>query len=266
MPCAYGGAPLRWWNPEENGALLRNMLDMLDGLVPRAILWVQGEAEGYENSSESYLARFGAFVRHTREALGQPNLPFLTVQINRCVEGPSEALDRQWGMVREAQRQARYALPGVAVVPSADLALYDFIHNAAASNLVVGERCARAALAVCYGRAIDWEAPEPEEARLIAPDSVLLTFRRIRNWLNPYEVPPCELPFDAEDDGGLVHPSAYVTGTDCLTLTFPRPLVGRVRLHGAWRMNPGLAIPCDCMRLPMLSFYGFEVTRQEERP
>lgn len=109
---AYGGAPLRWWNPEENGALLRNMLDMLDGLVPRAVLWVQGEAEGYENSAESYLARFGAFVRHTREALGQPNLPFLTVQINRCVEGPSEALDRQWGMVREAQRQARYALPG----------------------------------------------------------------------------------------------------------------------------------------------------------
>ena len=26
------------------------------------------------------------------------------------------------------------------------------------------------------------------------------------------------------------------------------------------------SIPCDCMRLPMLSFYGFEVTRQEERP
>ena len=20
VPCAYGGAPLRWWNPEENGA------------------------------------------------------------------------------------------------------------------------------------------------------------------------------------------------------------------------------------------------------
>ena len=29
VPCAYGGAPLRWWNPEENGALLRNMLEML---------------------------------------------------------------------------------------------------------------------------------------------------------------------------------------------------------------------------------------------
>ena len=85
--------------PEENGALLRNMLDMLDGLTPRAVLWVQGEAEGYEYSAESYLARFGAFVRHAREMQGNPELPFLTVQINRCVEGPSEALDRQWGMV-----------------------------------------------------------------------------------------------------------------------------------------------------------------------
>lgn len=112
VPCAYGGAPLRWWNPEENGALLRNMLDMLDGLVPRAILWVQGEAEGYENSAESYLARFGAFVRHTREALGQPNLPFLTVQINRCVEGPSEVLDRQWGMVRRPSDRRAMRCPG----------------------------------------------------------------------------------------------------------------------------------------------------------
>src|SRR5699024_11162766 len=94
VPCAYGGAPLRWWNPEENGALFQNMLDMLGDIRPKAVLWYQGEAEGYENSAESYLQRFGALVRHTREALGQPELPFLTVQLNRCVEGVCEALDR----------------------------------------------------------------------------------------------------------------------------------------------------------------------------
>ena len=48
VPCAYGGAPLRWWNPEENGALFANMLEMLADyeLHPRAVLWYQGEAEG----------------------------------------------------------------------------------------------------------------------------------------------------------------------------------------------------------------------------
>ena len=45
---AYGGAPLRWWNADENGALLYNMLELLDAyrLRPRAVLWYQGEAEG----------------------------------------------------------------------------------------------------------------------------------------------------------------------------------------------------------------------------
>ena len=48
VPCAYGGAPLRWWNPEENGALFTNMLEMLADydIHPRAVLWYQGEEIG----------------------------------------------------------------------------------------------------------------------------------------------------------------------------------------------------------------------------
>ena len=55
-----GGAPLRWWNPEENGALCGNMLRQLADydLHPKGILWYQGEAEGYENGAETYLDRF----------------------------------------------------------------------------------------------------------------------------------------------------------------------------------------------------------------
>ena len=198
-------------------------------------------------------------MRATRAALDSPELPFFTVQINRCMENPGEALDRQWGMVREAQRQAMYALENVAVVPSADLALYDFIHNAAEGNLVVGERCARAALAMCYGRETDWMAPEPESARKTAPDTVELRFSRVRNWLNPFDVPAALLPIEAEDGDGLAAPVSYKTGRDTLTVTFGRPLGEGARLHGAWRMNPGAAIPGDCMRLPMLSFYGFPI-------
>ena len=199
----------------------------------------------------------------------QPELPFLTVQLNRCVEGPTEALDRQWGLVRQAQRQAMYAIPHVTVVPAADLALYDFIHNSSESNLIVGERCARAALAECYGRQTDWMAPEPDRIRQTAPDTVTVHFSRIRNWLNCFGMPAELLPFDAEDEQGLVHPCAYTEGQDTLTLTFPRPLGCGAKLHGGWRMNPGLTVPCDCMRMPMLSFYGEPVLpadQQEEMP
>ena len=189
VPCAYGGAPLRWWNPEENGALFTNMLEMLADydIHPRAVLWYQGEAEGYEDSAQTYLERFAAFVRHTRAALGQPELPFLTVQLNRCMEGPSEKLDRQWGMVREAQRQAWHTLEHVTVVPAADLALYDFIHNASEGNLVVGAtvRPRRAGRIATGAMWTGWRRSRNPWFRL-PRDTVTVRFSRIRNWLNPF--------------------------------------------------------------------------------
>ena len=84
---AYGGAPLRWWNPEENGSLHCNMLEQLADyrIHPKAVLWYQGEAEGYENAAESYLARFTQYVAALRRDLAQPDLPVITVQVNRCM-------------------------------------------------------------------------------------------------------------------------------------------------------------------------------------
>lgn len=261
VPCAYGGAPLRWWNPKENGALLRDMVEMLGDydIHPKAVLWYQGEAEGYENSAETYLARFADFVQAVRNTLHQPELPFITVQLNRCMAQSDEKLDRQWGIVRQAQREAPSVIPNVTVVPSADVAMYDFIHNSAEGNLVLGERCARAVLDVCYGCEIDWKAPEPERVLRTAPDTVEIRFSRIRNWINPFDVPGPMLPIEAEDEQGLVKPERYETGRDYLSVVFARPLGEKVRVHGAWRMNPGAAIPCDCMRMPMLSFYDVPV-------
>lgn len=264
VPCAYGGAPLRWWNPEENGALFANMMKILKEykLRPKAVLWYQGEAEGYENSAETYLKRFQAFVDQTRATLDLPTLPFLTVQLNRCLEKSNGTLDRQWGIVREAQRQAAHLLKHVTVVPTTDLALYDFIHNASESNLVIGERCARAALSECYGRDTDWMAPEPESIIQTAPDTIAVRFSRIRNWINTFELPASLLPFEAEDETGLAEPKTYKISGNCLTITLNRPLGSEARLHGAWRMNPGMAIPCDCMRMPMLSFYGIPIEQE----
>ena len=262
VPCAYGGAPLRWWNPAENGALLRNMMDMLGDVRPRAMLWVQGEAEGFENSAATYQERFEQFAAAARQALGDPDLPIVTVQINRCMMESSEAMDRQWGLVREAQRQLWHRMKNVLLVPSQDVAMYDFIHDSAQGNLVIGERCARAVLTELYGRNYDWQAPEPDAAVKTAPDTVRLHFCRIRNWINPYEVPGPQLPVDAEDDQGLIPPLRYETGRDTLTVTFARPLGPGARVHGLWRMNPGAAVPCDCMRLPVLAWYDFPVTEE----
>ncbi|MEG0269363.1 MAG: sialate O-acetylesterase [Clostridia bacterium] len=260
--CAYGGAPLKWWNKEENGALTDNMLAMLDeyAITPKAVLWIQGEAEGYENAGDTYLPRFSALVAQIRKQLSSAKLPFLTVQLNRCVNESTLVLDRQWGMVRQAQRDAMKALSNVWVVPSNDVSLYDFIHDSAQGNLVLGERVARMALCEMYGKKYDWKAPEAESAVQTAPDTVELCFSRIRNWLNPFDVPPARLPIEAEDALGFAKAVAYEVHQASLTLHFERPLQKNASLHGAWRMDSGAYVPCDCMRMPMLSFYGLPIT------
>lgn len=263
VPCAYGGAPLRWWNPDENGELFKNMMNMLDeyAIKPKAVLWYQGEAEAYENSAETYFERFSAFVNHTRKALDNEKLPFITVQLNSSLEAVKEEFDRSWGMVRETQRKAMHDIKNVMTVPSTDLSMYDFVHNSPQSNLVIGERCANAALAEIYGKNIDWRAPEPKQAKMIENNKILLEFSGIKNWINTYEVPGCLIPFNAEDDNGLVSPVVYEIKDNVIELEFERDLIGEIRLHGAWKMNPGHAIPNDCMRLPMLSFYNFTVQK-----
>ena len=48
-------------------------------------------------------------------------------------------------------------------------------------------------------------------------------------------------------------------GNDTLTLFLARPLESGAVLHGVWRANPGPCTPCDCMRMPMLSFYNLPI-------
>ena len=261
--CAYGGSPLRWWNPAENGALTKNMLEMLADydLHPKAMLWYQGEAEGFENSAETYFDRFSAFVASVRSALGQPELPVITFQLNRQFCECGLELDRQWGIVRQAQADAMRRLKNVWTLVTQDVAMFDFIHNAASGNLVLGERAAKCALTTLYGKQRDWKAPEVTKAVLTAPDTVELFFDRIYNWINPFDPPASLLPFEAEDEAGFSKPVSYETRTETLVLRFDRPLGKDAVLHGAWRSNPGQIVPWDCMRFPVMAFYGLKVTR-----
>lgn len=261
--CAYGGSPLRWWNPAENGALTKNMLEMLADydLHPKAMLWYQGEAEGFENSAETYFDRFSAFVASVRSALGQPELPVITFQLNRQFCECGLELDRQWGIVRQAQADAMHRLKNVWTLVTQDVAMFDFIHNAASGNLVLGERAAKCALANLYGKQRDWKAPEVTKAVLTAPDTVELFFDRIYNWINPFDPPASLLPFEAEDAEGFAKPVSYETRTETLVLRFDRPLGKDAVLHGAWRSNPGQIVPWDCMRFPIMAFYGLPITR-----
>lgn len=258
---AYGGAPLRWWNPEQNGELTRNMLEMVAaaGGGVRGIVWYQGEADGFEEAGEDYLERFGAWVRAVRSALDDPALPIFTVQLNRCTSPTTLERDRAWGQVREAQRRAGHQIPGVYTVPAGDLALYDFIHLSAAGNLVLGERLARVASSVLAGRRHLWQAPEPVAAVRRGPAAVALTFAPIVNWINDFDLVGEALPFEAEDADGLVAVRSHRVDGSTFELEFARSLGEGAVVHGMWRMAGADPVPSDCMRLPLMSFYGLPI-------
>ncbi len=259
---AFGGSPLRWWLQDASlGPLAENALEMLAaaGGSPRGVLWYQGEADCFEHSAGDYADRFASFVTRFRERLDAPHLPFYTAQLARCTMAVEDDQDSQWGMLREQQRRAAHRVPGVHLVPTGDLPLYDFIHLSSAGNLVLAERLADAALAEGHGLARDWRAPEPVEAVRTGTTAVRLRFAPIRNWINDFGLPVERCPFDLVDGLGAVPLAAWAIDGDTITLTAARELSGRTVVHGSWRMDHGGIVLADCTRLPFLSFYDVEV-------
>ena len=87
-------------------------------------------------------------------------------QIGRLTGNTSEASDRAWNQIREAQRKVAAELDGIYLIPTLDAELSDQIHISSLSGLKIGERLARAALCILQSRTFHWQAPEMAEACL----------------------------------------------------------------------------------------------------
>ncbi len=84
VPGALGGSPLSEWHPER-GPLFLNLAAMARAAGGRVkgLVWYQGETDADPARSGDYRDRFLASAQGWRRALGQPDLPILTVQIGR---------------------------------------------------------------------------------------------------------------------------------------------------------------------------------------
>ncbi|MCQ6557649.1 sialate O-acetylesterase [Paenibacillus mendelii] len=260
---ALGGMPLRFWDVEEEGELYHNMIqlarDAAGGRI-RGVLWYQGCTDALEQRSDDYLERFGSMVERTRAELGLPELPFLTVQLNRCTRQSDPEMDMHWGRIREAQRKASRSLPEVYVVPATDCMLYDLIHNSAAANMMLGERLARMALTELYDRGKWNGVPDIEQALLLQDDGrIALVFANVHNRFHLFDLPPASVPFTIEDEAGRNDIAVWFAEDNRIYLTPSRPVIGHCVVHGVWQMNPPGPTPTDWGRLPILSFYGVEV-------
>ena len=253
---SLGGSALSAWNPTESksAVLFHNMVHcvQLAGGRAKGIVWYQGESDANEKDGPTYLARFDKAVGAWREALGDPNLPVITVQLNRVMQ--ALAPEEGWSMVREAQRQAAKRLAHVAVVPALDLPLSDLIHNSPAGNLLLAERMARAALGMVYGKPIDYQAPDLVSARRLEDGRVVeLAFEPVTSRMDNLDL--AAKPFRVEDGGVVIEIERVLyPGDHTIRLELAQPAAANAWVHGCYGLNPP-SVPMDMERfMPMLAF------------
>jgi hypothetical protein len=259
LQCSLGGSALKPWNPAESEDhplfdIMRDVVKAVGGRVC-GVLWYQGCSDTQPGAAATYLARFTKAVAAWRRILAIPDLPVITVQLNiYAPENDPGVDDAAWSNVREAQRQAARRIRNVAVVPSFGATLSDLIHNSPAGNLVIAERCARAALGMVYGRRIAWRAPEPRRTKIdVSRRTITIVFDNVHGRFRPTE--SSLAPFRVEDADGVVPlESVGYSGEPTIRLNLARPAVGRVRVHGAYGHHPA-SVPVDMTRgMPMLGF------------
>jgi hypothetical protein len=262
---SLGGSPLSAWNPDEEGSLYRNMLNVIGatGSGVRGVLWYQGCSDTAPlPTAASYFERFNAMVSHLRSDVGSQDLPVLTVQINRYTAPSTKESDEGWNIVREEQRLAAQKIEGVFIVSSTDLGLSDAIHNSAAGNLVLGERLAAAALKSLYGKSFGYSAPDIAGAEQSAADTIELRFAPVYGRLYTYEVPPQALPFDITDDKGALQTVEYSIQGGTISIRLDRPLSGKAFVTGLPGQNPKGIAPIDnATHCPVLAFNRFPIRR-----
>jgi len=158
---ARGGSTLRQWDPAlkrlGGSSLYGSMWLSLSAIdQPLAgVLWSQGESEALPDLARVYTRSMRRLIASLRRDLGQPELPWLVVQIGRFIKGGAFAGEEwpdpvSWNRVQEQQRRLPDVIPGCAVVPSVDLGLDDLVHLGGDAFPILASRLAEVAARVVY--------------------------------------------------------------------------------------------------------------------
>ncbi|WP_052688136.1 sialate O-acetylesterase [Xanthomonas sp. MUS 060] len=141
---------------QEPTLLYNAMIHPLQPFPVRGVIWYQGESNATVSGALRYREQFATMIRHWREERGQPQLPFLWVQLANFRAGSDTDDLSPWALLRESQSKA-LALPATAQVVTIDIGTPGDIHPPDKQD--VGHRLALAARHVVYGENLIYTAP-----------------------------------------------------------------------------------------------------------
>ncbi len=185
--------------------LYNAMIAPLTSFPVKGFLWYQGESDiGW---SKGYGAYFKALITSWRKLWHEPDAPFLFVQISNYDPLHSPESSKQAGL-RPGQRLAQATgleLPRTAMATAVDAGDPARVHPR--DKKKVGDRLARAALALAYGKDIAYRGPQIESAQTV-DGKIVLTFRTEQNAALENARGGEELSgFDIAGADGVFHPA-----------------------------------------------------------
>jgi len=246
IPTAVGGSALSQWDPGQKGELYARMKAAVQdsGGRIRGCVWYQGESDTGAADHPKYRQRFARFVKGLRALVKRPELPLITVQLNRVL-GPRED-GGGWEAMREVQRALPHEMEHVFVIPIFDAGLCDGIHISSLGNLLVAQRAADTALGGVYGRPIHFQHPECVSARKVSKQAVELRFDHVVERLDFERSLSNGFPFLVRDAEGEVPVASFrMPSRNVFRMAFTRPLAGAATVTGAPGLCPPQTVPRD---------------------
>ena len=144
IPCAVGGTPIRRWKPGGDlfeAAIARVKIAQQHGEL-RAILWHQGESEcGSRKAALAYANNLEKVATGFRDALGQPDLPFIAGELGEFLYLKEEPRAENARLINRAINELPSRVDYAAVVSSGGLVDGgDQLHFDSASQKQLGIR------------------------------------------------------------------------------------------------------------------------------
>ena len=221
--------PLQPW--EAYGGLYNALIEPLAKTPMTGILWYQGENN--VNDGAGYAKMFPAMIRSWRRTFAQGDLPFLFVQLPNIGDRLAD-FNRTFGIseLREAQ-MAALPLPRTAMIVTIDVGEAHSAHPV--DKVPVGDRLARAALALAYGQNIVNPFCPLFESMKVEGPKLTVKFKFAEGGLVARGDKPVGFAI-AGTDGKYFTADAVIAG-DTVALTSDK-VPAPVSVRYAWTLNP----------------------------
>lgn len=217
-------------NPNQVTVLYNGMIAPLIPFGIKGVIWYQGESNA--GRAQQYEALLPTLIQDWRTRWGQGNFPFLIVQLANFMARKEQPTESEWAELRNAQLLTFERVPRTGLAVIMDIGDATDIHPKDKQD--VGDRLARAALQVAYGRHIEGSGPIYRSMRREG-SQIRIRFSHIDGGLVAHDGPLVGFAV-AGADHKFVWANATISGADVVVWSpqVARPLAVRY----AWADNP----------------------------